>query len=195
MILPPVQLNRRIQPNLYYDWMPKNGQWPVVGTSPSSSPLGKITFDDMYNGRPLVNHRSQLTSVEKAMAILASHPNLVESGITVSPYANMPTLPPPSSQGRYIRPIRRVVPSPEVSSNTTERFMAACPTPGELFDAVRPWGTIREVRVWMEPCLHGTGQRDENSWGARIEFWHEDEARRLEIGFGQSASQIKGWQV
>jgi len=129
------------------------------------------------------------------MAILASHPNMVETGIMVSPYVNA-FLPLPTSRGRYIRPTKRVWHVPSLSSDSTDLFMSRCPTPGELFDAIRPWGTIHQVRVWMEPITHdGTPGNDQISWAGRVEFWHEDEARRLEVGFGQSASHIKGWQV
>lgn len=70
--------------------------------------------------------------------------------------------------------------------------MTHCPSPGELFEAVRFWGSVREIKVWAEPPVQEGGPP---SWGARIEFWYEDEARRFEIGFGQRGSHIKGYQV
>jgi hypothetical protein len=75
------------------------------------------------------------------------------------------------------------------------------PTPSEVFDAVRPWGSIRQLSVWSESATGGVGDANRApsthvpSWGARVEFWYDDEAARFDVGFGQRACLIKGWQV
>jgi len=69
--------------------------------------------------------------------------------------------------------------------------MNRCPTPGQLFDAIRPWGSLRSVGVWAD----GLGEDKQTIWGARVEFWYEDEARKFEVGFGQTGSLVKGWQM
>lgn len=68
--------------------------------------------------------------------------------------------------------------------------MAQCPSPGELFEAVRPWGSIRQVGIFLQPTSH-----TESLWFARVEFWYNDEARRFDVCFGETGSTIKGWQV
>ena len=75
------------------------------------------------------------------------------------------------------------------SSDPVDIFMAQCPTPVELFNAVRQWGSVREIRIWTE------NQNTRLSWVARVEFWYEEEAKRFETGFGQQALTLKGWQV
>jgi len=71
-----------------------------------------------------------------------------------------------------------------------------CPSPGELFDAVRLWGSLREVSVWAVKAFPDQEEGEGNlTWRARVEFWFEDEARRFEVAFGQTGSIIKGWQL
>ena len=72
--------------------------------------------------------------------------------------------------------------------------MAQCPSPGELYDEVRKWGSLRQVSVWAHEAAR-QGENGQLRWGARVEFWYEDEAARFEVGFGQTGSTIKGWQL
>jgi hypothetical protein len=135
-----------------------------------------------------------MDSVEKALATLPNHPFFVAHGILLSPYpsSDLLPLPDPYTPARAVRPTRHVEPRPEADGeNPTTIFVAHCPTPGELFEDIRPWGSLRSVRVWAD----GFEGDAAVSWGARVEFWYEDEARRFEVGFGQTGSLVKGWQM
>jgi len=81
-------------------------------------------------------------------------------------------------------------------------FMARCPTPGELFDALRPWGSMRDIAIWagdVEPLGRDSNITEHSrpvlDWGARVEFWSEEEAARFQVGFGATGSLVKGWQM
>jgi hypothetical protein len=130
---------------------------------------------------------------EKAMATLSTHPLMIPLKIMVSPYPSPTPLPYPQhlTPARYIRPKRSIAPPLPVDDNAMLNFMAHCPTPGELFDAVRPWGSLRSISVWADRI----GPEEKPSWGARVEFWYGDEARMFEVGFGQTGSLMKGWQL
>ncbi|KIR32432.1 hypothetical protein I352_05259 [Cryptococcus deuterogattii MMRL2647] len=67
------------------------------------------------------------------------------------------------------------------------------PSPSELYDAIRPWGSLKSVSTW----LAGVAPEDPATpdWFAKVEFWYADEAQRFETDFGQTGSLIKGWQV
>jgi len=95
---------------------------------------------------------------------------------------------------------------PNLPQNHTQadEFVAKCPTPGELFDAIRPWGSLRTVGVWVQNIHQsqdgmtggaGCGGGAELKWSAKVDFWYEDEARRFEVGWGQTGSLLKGWQL
>lgn len=107
----------------------------------------------------------------------------------ISPYPPPMPLPLGESRGRYIRPTQRVLQPLQIIPNITPGPIAQCPSPAELFDAVRGWGSVRDIQIWSEPLM---GQL---SWAARVEFWYEDEANRFEIGFRQQGSHFKGWQM
>ena len=107
----------------------------------------------------------------------------------MSPYPESGVLPPSQSRARFIRPMKQLTVEVPASSDPVDVFMAQCPTPVELFNAVRPWGSVRELRIWTE------NKESNLVWVARVEFWFEDEARRFEVGFGQKALTLKGWQV
>ncbi|KAK8869837.1 hypothetical protein IAR55_000405 [Kwoniella newhampshirensis] len=166
---PPVPEDARLMPDMHYDWMPKSGT---------------IEF-------------FTLGAAERALAVLANHTSFAPLGVWFSPYPPPAILPSPEPyvSGRYIRPTQMAV-FPILPSNPTpEQTVAAYfPTPSELYDAVRPWGSIRLVNTWIQETadekVDGRFQ-----WLARVDFWHEDEARRFESGFGATGSLLKGWQV
>ena len=191
-----VDPSARVNPDVYYDWMPRSGKsiWETVRSS-LVQVLSNSTKCIMVScpSSHLLGHKLTVT-VEKALAVLAHHPYLVARGVVISPYPLPRVLPLSLSPGRYIRPTQAALVPAIKSPNATERFMQQCPTPGELFDAVRSWGSVRQLRVWAE-TTPSEGSTEEVKWGARVEFWYEDEARRFQIGFGQMASLIKGWQV
>jgi hypothetical protein len=56
---------------------------------------------------------------------------------------------------------------------------------------------MRQLSVWAQEAerVPGSEGPPELLWRARVEFWYEDEARRFEIGFGQSGCIIKGWKL
>lgn len=128
------------------------------------------------------------------------HPLIVQQNLFISPYPVPQTLPfaEPICPARFIRPIKLVMPvRPTTKHRPAEEFMSRCPSPGELFDTLRRWGSIRQVSVWAE---HGSvtafGNPEESfGWAARVEFWFDDEATRFQVGFGQTGSTVKGWQM
>jgi hypothetical protein len=168
----------------------------------------------MYNGqlqtwwkkRPSARRRyapgAQLThrAVEKALTILPEHPYIAQRGIIISPYPAPQLLPLPDQivPARYLRPSALVHPPSEpLPADATLKFMAQCPSSAQLYDSIRPWGSLRQLSVWAqeEELPPGTEGQARLLWRARVEFWYEDEAKMFEIGFGQTGSIIKGWQV
>ncbi len=133
------------------------------------------------------------------MATLPIHPFMVERGVFISPYPapHIVPFPDPPVAARYLRPTMLMqFPEIPLESTATAGFMASCPSPGELFDVVRQWGSLRQVSVWADNSGDTPADGPANSkWGARVEFWFENEARRFEVGFGQTGSIIKGWQL
>jgi hypothetical protein len=97
--------------------------------------------------------------------------------------------------------MKLVDPILDTSTTETTSSLNHSPTPSEVFDAVRSWGSIRQLSVWSESATGGVvdAKRAPSthvpSWGARVEFWYDDEAARFDVGFGQRACLIKGWQV
>ncbi|EIW69665.1 hypothetical protein TREMEDRAFT_30506, partial [Tremella mesenterica DSM 1558] len=136
-----------------------------------------------------------IAQAEKALAILPFHFAFVMKNMTVSP-APPPSylpFPDPTTRIRYIRPQRLVFP-PEPSPSRDGILPTAWPTSGDIFEALRPWGSLRQVNVWRDEDgaeLEG----EEHNWRALAEFWHEDEAERFSTGFGATASYLKGWQI
>lgn len=139
-------------------------------------------------------------TVEKAMATLPVHPFIIERGIFISPYPFPLILPSPHTPvpARCLQPTKLSGPAETtIIDPLTAGFMSLCPSPGELFDAVRQWGSIRQVSVWAHASSESPVRNPFGNltWGARVEFWFETEARRFEVGFGQTGSVIKGWQL
>ncbi|KAK4688223.1 hypothetical protein P7C73_g1892, partial [Tremellales sp. Uapishka_1] len=154
---------------------------------------------------PNVNYDWMGKSAEKALAILPEHPFLQRKPTYISPYPPPQRLPSPPGPVsiRYIQPTKLVnAPISSPYPNTTDALMATVPTPGQLHDAFRPWGSMREVSVWVEEKRGPQGEFSPDGgkqgnlqWRARVEFWYEDEARRFEVGWGQTGSLLKGWQL
>ncbi|WRT67117.1 uncharacterized protein IL334_004083 [Kwoniella shivajii] len=169
LLKPAVPPNNRLLPNMYYDWMSKTG-----------------TID--FTSLPLA---------ERALAILVNHITFTPRGIWFSPYPPPTLLPNPTSSTatRYIRPARMVA-TPKPPCDPELAFLANFPTPGKVYDAVRPWGSIRTVNTYVtEASEQGKGEHNNHLWLARVEFWYEEEASRFDRGFGQTASLLKGWQI
>ena len=93
------------------------------------------------------------------------------NGIAISPFYNSTEIPPLDCQAaaRYITP----------------GGGAAMPTPQEVYDIVRVWGSIRLINL----VVVGSG------WSCRIEWWYEDEAHRFQCNFKRAGSSLKGHQV
>lgn len=142
-------------------------------------------------------------SVEKALATLPSHPLIAPNGINVSPYTPPLLLPAPPlpCPARYICPTTLVASPPPLltTEDADAAYLRTCPTPGQVFDAVRPWGAVRIISVWLEerPADHAdhAGSAGTLSWKARVEFWDDMEARRFEVGFGAHGLLLKGWRM
>ncbi|KAI9638333.1 uncharacterized protein MKK02DRAFT_42720 [Dioszegia hungarica] len=172
----PVQQGDRLKPDAYYDWMPRSGTLHFVS----------------------------LHSAEKALAILIAHPYLAHAGLIVSTYPpptsphhlpNILPFPDPPVPARYIRPTLQVSPAPTtISQDPAQALHSQVPSLGELFDAFRPWASLRQITVWLEEQPSSCGPPT-MSWGARVLFWYEDEARRFEVGFGATGLLIKGYQI
>ncbi|WVF72122.1 hypothetical protein IAT40_006934 [Kwoniella sp. CBS 6097] len=170
---PAVPNEARLLPDMHYDWMPRNGT---------------IEF-------------TKMDDAERALAILTNHTIFTPRGVWFSPYPPPHILPLPDSplSTRYIRPTKLAL-APSLPANPTpeQNFRAYVPTPSEVFDAVRPWGCIRSVNSYLQQT-EVEGQLNDSAqghlWMAQVEFWYEDEASRFEVGFGESCSLIKGWQV
>lgn len=129
------------------------------------------------------------------------HPYLAQEGLIATPFIPTPEdlrpilLPPQENPvpARYITPHHHVQPILPAAPTAEAAIEAQVPTPGEVFDACRRWGTVRLVSVWLE-----TGQLTDGlpvKWKCRVEFWYEDEAKRFEVGMGKMGILIKGWQV
>ena len=135
------------------------------------------------------------------MAIILAHQHLIELGIVASPFAPQPTYQPSYAvmpfpnlpvPARHLVPTVRVDPEPPRSNARDDVIAAQMPTPSELFDTCRVWGAVRSLRVHVDQAIV---DNEPVSWKARVEFWHEDDAHRFEVGLGQQAILIKGWQV
>ncbi|OCF54150.1 hypothetical protein L486_08346 [Kwoniella mangroviensis CBS 10435] len=163
----------RLYPDTHYDWMSKTGT---------------IEF-------------TTLQLAERALTILVNHTTFTPRGVWFSPYPSpyILPLPNPPTAARYIRPTRLIVPPSFPSEPQPEQaFRAYFPTPAEVYDAVRPWGSLRSVNSYITEVLdevkvEENGQR--HQWIARVEFWNEDEAKMFDEGFGKTASLLKGWQI
>ena len=155
--------------------------------------------------QPCFPHRDSADSIaEKALAILIAHPYLAHAGLIVSTYPpptsphhlpNIMPFPDPPVPARYIRPTLQVSPAPTtISQDPAQALHSQVPSLGELFDAFRPWGSLRQITVWLEEQPYSCGPPT-MLWGARVLFWYEDEARRFEVGFGATGLLIKGYQM
>jgi hypothetical protein len=120
---------------------------------------------------------------EKAYSILVSHPYFTSKNVLFSPLPppQVAPLPPVPVAPRFIRPLKKAD-----SEGTT-----AYPQPGELWDYVRPWGSIREVSVVLEET-HVADAETECRWRAKVQFWWEDEASRFETN---NSSTFAGWEM
>ncbi|OCF45496.1 hypothetical protein I317_00744 [Kwoniella heveanensis CBS 569] len=140
-------------------------------------------------------------SAERALAILADHTIFAPRGVWFSPHPPPHILPLPESPAstRYIRPTKlALAPTLPPNPSPEQSFRAYVPTPAEVYDAVRPWGSIRSVNSYLQQAAIEGKQEDPTQghlWMARVEFWYEDEASRFETGFGQACNLLKGWQI
>ncbi|WWC69489.1 uncharacterized protein I206_103430 [Kwoniella pini CBS 10737] len=163
-ITTPVPPEMRLRPDIWYDWMPKTGT---------------------------IEFWSEALA-ERALAILVNYAHFSVQGVRVSPYpACLTPFPAYPTAIRYIRPTRRskFIGLP-ANLRPEAAYQANYPTPGEVYDAVRPWGSVRWVN--SSACPHDD---PDLGWTATVEFWYEDEARHFDQGFGQTASLIKGCEV
>jgi hypothetical protein len=104
--------------------------------------------------------------------------------------------PDPPVPARYLRPTEHIIfPCTGDNSDPAAVLSSQVPSLGELFDIIRPWGSLRQVTVWFEDSLPAEHGPPTLSWGARVLFWYEDEARRFEQGFGTTGFTIKGRQM
>jgi hypothetical protein len=150
-------------------------------------------------------HYPTYNLAEKALAILIAHPYLAHAGLIVSPFPpssslqhlpNILPFPDPPVPARYIRPTRQVIPSAlDGNSDQITIVSAQVPSLGELFDLIRPWGSVRQITVWFEEGQSSGHKPTAVSWSARVLFWYDDEARRFEHGFGATGMLVKGWQM
>ncbi|KAL7423910.1 hypothetical protein Q5752_001495 [Cryptotrichosporon argae] len=137
---------------------------------------GVIEFDSMEHA-------------EKALTCLLMHPWINNNNITVSPYQPPHLLPPAACAPRYIRPVTLMT---DLRGRTDLRYV--CPTPGEVWQAVRPWGSLRSIMVWID----NTAPHEQNMgkhWRAKVEFWYEEDAKHFDTGFGATGALLKGWQI
>nr|ODN81175.1 hypothetical protein L203_05681 [Cryptococcus depauperatus CBS 7841] len=135
-------------------------------------------------------HFSTLADAEKALAILPDHPQLAPRGIWVSPLPPQQPIPlhaSPTSE-RYIHPTHYAGFSPQSPAPISP------PTSSELYDTVRPWGSLKSISTWATDA-NGSKNLGKVQWFAKVEFWYSEEAQRFQIGFGQLGCLIKGWQV
>lgn len=162
--LPPVVLpDVRLMPDAYYDWMPRSGT---------------LEFNS-------------LADAEKALAIINSHSMLAPRGVWVSPSPPDQPISFPKSviAERLIRPSK----FSSLTQKATQSLPKFAPTPSELYDAIRPWGSLKSVSTWLAGVAPANPTIPD--WFAKVEFWYADEAQRFETEFGQTSSLIKGWQV
>lgn len=90
----------------------------------------------------------------------------------------------------------RLIRPSEFSSLTQEAAQSVpkfAPSPSELYDSIRPWGSLKSVNTWLAGVAPANPAIPD--WFAKVEFWYADEAQRFETEFGQTGSLIKGWQV
>nr|XP_018263874.1 uncharacterized protein I303_03749 [Kwoniella dejecticola CBS 10117]OBR86032.1 hypothetical protein I303_03749 [Kwoniella dejecticola CBS 10117] len=161
----------RLRPDMWYEWMSK---------------AGTVEF-------------MTVALAERALAVLVNHAFFTPKGAWFSPYPPPHVLPLPNnpSAPRYIRPTHRVTPLDLPPNHTAEQALRAIlPTPGDVYDAVRPWGSVRSVNSYITTTAGDCKDQNlQNQWMAVVEFWYEDEARQFDEGFGKTASLLKGWQV
>jgi hypothetical protein len=119
--------------------------------------------------------RIRLTSiVEKAVAIwttiLGSLPR--GGGLAASPFRqaiwDLPMV--AVSRARYIQP------------TSVQPVFGPIPGPDQVFDAVRSWGSMSNVSVYGVN-LPAAPFSQWSRWACRVEFLHESEAQRFEVGF------------
>nr|XP_019042715.1 hypothetical protein I302_08421 [Kwoniella bestiolae CBS 10118]OCF21645.1 hypothetical protein I302_08421 [Kwoniella bestiolae CBS 10118] len=176
-IEPAVPPEVRLLPDMHYDWMSKTGT---------------IEFTSI----PLA---------ERALAILVDHATFTPRGVWFSPYPPPYILPHPNppTAARYIRPTKFVLPPIlPPKPRPEDAFRAYFPTPAEVYDAVRPWGSLRSVNSYITEAAEETTVKNEekendhrHQWIARVEFWNEEEAKNFDTGFGKTASLLKGSQM
>ncbi|TYJ56582.1 hypothetical protein B9479_002674 [Cryptococcus floricola] len=162
------------------------GRCPVkIDLPPAVPPTHRLMPDAYYDwmSRSGALHFETLADAEKALAILHLHPFLVHRGVWVSP------LPPaqrlsvsPTPAARIFRPSQRMTDA--LSDDTI-------PTLADIYDALRPWGSLKSVSIWITD----TTSSDAASWFAKAEFWYGNEAEVFERDFGRKGWQIKGWQI
>lgn len=143
-----------------------------------------------------------MTSAEKALAMLVTHPYLSQESVITTPFPHTssfdsyPQLLPLSTPGvpaRYIHPHQHTQPVQPLAATAEAAISAQVPTPAELFDVCRQWGAVRVISVWVENSHLQDGLPVK--WKGRVEFWYEDEAKRFEVGLGEMGMLVKGWQV
>ncbi|WWC90052.1 uncharacterized protein L201_004984 [Kwoniella dendrophila CBS 6074] len=170
---PAVPSEARLLPDMHYDWMSKTGT---------------IEF-------------TSLPLTERALAILINHTTFAPRGVSFSPYPppHFLPMPEPPTASRYIRPTRLAKhPSLPPQPQPEDVFRTLFPTPADVYDAIRPWGSIRSVNSYVMEAhddVKMEGQEQSHAWMARVDFWYEEEAKNFDIGFGKTASLLKGWQI
>lgn len=72
----------------------------------------------------------------------------------------------------------------------------ALPCEGEIWDAARPWGSVKSVSMVFdtEGPAELPGPRTVMRWKAVIDFWYEDEAVAFEMATN-AAGMFVGWQA
>ncbi|ODO03428.1 hypothetical protein L198_02275 [Cryptococcus wingfieldii CBS 7118] len=162
------------------------GRCPVKIDLPPAVPLTHRLMPDAYYDwmtRSGTLQFETLADAEKALAILHLHPFLVHRGVWVSPLPPAQRLPiSPTPAARIFRPSQRMTDA--LSDDTI-------PTLADIYDALRPWGSLKAVSIWITD----TESSDAASWFAKAEFWYYNEAEVFERDFGRKGWQIKGWQM
>lgn len=121
---------------------------------------------------------------EKAFAILGCHPYLVgHLHMCISPWADMRIqLPQTNIAPRIVRPAK---------ADGTR----AMPCEGEIWDAARPWGSVKTVSMVFD--IEGPAEvpgANVMHWKAIIDFWYEDEAAAFEMATNATGMFV-GWKV
>ena len=74
--------------------------------------------------------------------------------------------------------------------------LAVCPSPGNLFDCVRPWGAVRQIRARCFPKQGGSSSPADCRWNAMVEFWYEQDALAFQFAYSNNAERlIQGWRM